>query len=363
MDSVLQRFFEEQVEFRLRDGTEVDGGVFIGGTAFLPLEVLQQYPAAYRAEFDIWLNEVWRPEQQQRLAEILAVYANKKRYTDLVEAVKRQQVVPFVGSGMSVASGLPTWSNLLRKIREYTTCDSCALERLLKSCQFEEAADLIAVTTNPRLLAERIEHDLRIDDPSAICGPVCLLPVVFSSLVITTNLDGVLETLYKRYNQPFDHILAGPNLARYRTLKSPQSLFLLKLHGDCNRGSDRVLLSKEYDATYCLNSVVREELTLLYRLNHILFVGCSLGADRTVRLIEEVAAADPNMPKHFCFLMAPPDNTTRIERENFLTQRGIYPIWYGPPHDESLISACATGAPRCCDGGENPRSSRDHCLS
>jgi hypothetical protein len=87
-----------------------------------------------------------------------------------------------------------------------------------------------------------------------------------------------------------------------------------------------------------LNSIVREELTLLYRLNNILFVGCSLGADRTVRLIGEIAAADANMPKHFCFLLAPPDNTTRIERENFLTEHGIYPIWYGSPHDESLMA-------------------------
>jgi hypothetical protein len=349
MDSILQRFFEEQVQFRLRDGTEVDGGVFIGGSAFLPLEVLQQYPAAYRAEFDIWLSEIWKPEQQQRLAEILAVYANKKRYTDLLEAVRRQQVVPFVGSGMSVTSGLPTWSNLLRKIQEYTTCDAVVLERLLENCQFEEAADLIAAATNPKLLAERVEHDLRIDDPSTICGAVSLLPNVFSSLVITTNLDSVLESIYQRCNLSFDHILAGPDLARYRTLKSPKSRFLLKLHGDCKRGSDRVLLSEEYDATYSANSVIREELTLLYRLNHILFVGCSLGADRTVRLIGETAATDVNMPKHFCFLLAP-DNRTRIERENFLTQHGIYPIWYGPPHDDSL-TALLDGLSSAVPGG------------
>jgi hypothetical protein len=338
MASVLQRFFEEQVVFRLRDGAEVDGGVCIGATEFLPLEVLRRDPEAYRAEFDIWLDEVWKRGQRQRLEEILEVHANRKRYADLLEAVKKQQVVPFVGSGMSVASGLPTWSNLLRKMREYTTCDAVALERLLESCQFEEAADLIAGATNPRLLAERVEHDLRIDDPSTMCGPVYLLPVVFSNLVITTNLDAVLETLYKQFNQLFDHIFAGSELARYRTLKSPQSRFLLKLHGDSKRGSHRVLLSKEYDATYCPNSIVREELTLLYRLNHILFVGCSLGADRTVRLIGETAATDANMPKHFCFLLGPPDNITRIERENFLTQHGIYPIWYGPPYDDSLMA-------------------------
>ena len=80
-----------------------------------------------------------------------------------------------------------------------------------------------------------------------------------------------------------------------------------------------MLLSREYDATYCVNSTVHQELSLLYRLNHIMFVGCSLGADRTVRLIGEIAAADASMPKHFGFLLLPPDDATRIERENFLT--------------------------------------------
>ena len=233
MDPVFRNFFEEQVHFRLIDGTEMDGGVFIGETEFFPLEVLRQDPDAYRAEFGIWLNEIWKPEQQQRRDEILAVHANKKRYTDLLEAVKRQQVVPLVGSGMSVASGLPTWSDLLRKMREYTTCDPAELERLLPRCQFEEAADLVAAATNPRLLAERVEHDLRIDDSSTVSGAVRLLPGLFPSLVITTNLDDVLETLYQLCARPFEHILPGPDLARYRTLKSPNSRFLLKLHGDC----------------------------------------------------------------------------------------------------------------------------------
>ena len=84
--------------------------------------------------------------------------------------------------------------------------------------------------------------------------------------------------------------------------------------------------------------MIREEITLLYRMNNLLFLGCSLGADRTVHLIEEVAGSDPSMPKHYCFLQTPDSDTTRIEREHFLTQRGIYPIWYPSPHDESHIA-------------------------
>jgi hypothetical protein len=115
MEFALRFFFEEQIQFRLADGTEIEGGVFIGSTEFLPVEILREDPNAYREEFNLWLDDVWKPEQQQRRNDILTLHANKKRYADLLEAVGRQQVVPIIGSGMSVPSGLPTWSDLLRR--------------------------------------------------------------------------------------------------------------------------------------------------------------------------------------------------------------------------------------------------------
>jgi hypothetical protein len=338
MNLALRAFFEDQVQFRLVNGTEIKGGVYIGSTEFLPVETLRQDADAYRAEFDSWLNEVWTPEQQDTRNKLLALHANGKRYADLCAAVSRQQVVPLVGSGMSVATGLPTWTGLLRRVREFTTCDPNELERLIQNCKFEEAADLLASSTNPRLLAERVEHDLRVDDPTTIAGPVRLLPMLFPRLVVTTNLDNVLEHAYGSCERWFKNVLAGGELAQYRALKSASLGFLLKLHGDCSRATTRVLLSSEYDATYAPGETIREELTLLYRFHSLLFLGCSLGSDRTVRLIEEVAASDSNMPRHYCFLPLPADDAVRIGRENFLSQRGIYPIWYDLSHDESLTA-------------------------
>ncbi|MEQ1933989.1 MAG: SIR2 family protein [Fimbriimonadaceae bacterium] len=335
MEQALRSFFEEDIQFRLRDGTEVEGGVFIGSTEFLPVEILRDDPDAFRAEFELWVTEVWQPEQQQKRDEILALHGNEKRYADLRAAAERQQVVPFVGSGMSAPSGLPTWSDLLRRISKFTNCDSATLEQHLGSFQFEEAADLLAASTNPRLLTERVEHDLRVDDSAKVSGPVRLLPALFPNLVITTNLDDVLEHAYRSCERPFAQVLAGGGLAQYRSIKSSSVRLLLKLHGDCRQTSGRVLLSSEYDTTYARGSMIREEITLLYRTHNLLFVGCSLGADRTVRLIEEVAGSDQSMPKHYCFLPMPNNDITRVERENFLTQRGIYPIWYHLPHDES----------------------------
>jgi hypothetical protein len=126
--------FEEQIRFRLSDGTEVDGGVFIGSTEFLPVEILREDPNAYREELDLWLSEVWKPEQEERRAAILTLHANAKRYDDLVEAVERQQVVPFVGSGMSVPSGLPTWSDLLRRLRGFTVTQQNSKNSFVHPC-------------------------------------------------------------------------------------------------------------------------------------------------------------------------------------------------------------------------------------
>jgi hypothetical protein len=95
-------------------------------------------------------------------------------------------------------------------------------------------------------------------------------------------------------------------------------------------------LPAEYAAAYEPGSTIREELTLLYRSNSLLFLGCSLGGDRTVQLVAEVAGSDANMPKHYAFLECPPTDRKRVERENWLTKRGIYPIWYTDDHDAAM---------------------------
>ena len=336
--AVLKALFEEQIEFRTNDGKAVDGSVFIGETEFLPVEILRDDQNAYEAEFERWYETDWRPKQQEMLDHLLEIHGNAKRYTDLSQAVNRKQVIPFVGSGMSALSGYPTWTELLLKFCEFTTIDSSELEHLLQNSAFEEAADLIASGTNSNLLNERVEHELRIDEPDSIDGAVRILPAIFPKLAITTNLDDLLEQIYGLCSQPFAQVLAGEELARFRQVKSNDDSLLLKLHGDCRHPNTRVLLSSEYEKSYAPGDTIREELTLLYRSNHLLFMGCSLGPDRTVQLIAEVSKADKNMPKHYCFLSLPPEEKKWVERENFLSEIGIYPIWYDGAHDECIMA-------------------------
>ena len=52
MHTALRALFEEQVEFRLKDGTPVEGNIFIGDTEIIAVEVLRDDPDAHQAEFE-----------------------------------------------------------------------------------------------------------------------------------------------------------------------------------------------------------------------------------------------------------------------------------------------------------------------
>ncbi|MDY7091556.1 MAG: SIR2 family protein [Acidobacteriota bacterium] len=324
--------------FQFRDGTIIEDSVFIGDTEFFPVEALRSDEEAYESNFSAWLDQSWFPAQRDLLGEILSISGNRKRYADLSAAVSRRQAVPLVGSGMSVPSGLPTWSHLLRLVSGFTPVDPVSLEELIADFSFEKAADLIAESTNVNMLNERIEHELRVEASAEISGPVRLLPAIFPDLVVTTNLDDVLEYAYSLNGCSFEHVLAGQGIAKYRSIKALGQSLLLKLHGTCRDPEGRVLQTKEYDHAYAEGGLIRDELALLYRTHHLLFIGCSLGNDRTVELVAEVASKDSNMPRHYAFLRLPDDSQVRISREGFLSERNIYPIWYERPHDEALYA-------------------------
>ena len=332
-----KKWFDDQLRFELHDDIE-PATVTIGNVPFLPSEVLGAFAAAYDQEFNNWINEVWGPAQLDLRREILDFSDNANRYHDLREAVGREQVMPFVGSGMSAPSGLPTWAHFLLQVAEFTMGQTSEVEKLIEVSDFEGAMDLLHDNVNPRLFAERVEHNLRITDPNAIDGPVCLLPGLFPNLVITTNLDNVLETLYRMCGLPIGYTLSGSDIAHYRHLKDSRGRFLLKLHGDHKDQQGRVLLSSEYDVAYAPDSPLRDEITLLYRQYSLLFLGCSLGPDRTVNLIRQVANDDENIPKHYAFLEKPSSGEVRRRKENDLTAAGVFPIWYDLPHDEAIMA-------------------------
>lgn len=331
----LYPVFEEQLTVEHDPYTNK---ITIGVTPFSANEILKGDRNAYRDEFSRWFDDIWLPYQLDLLDQILSIPGNKRRYEDLCLALNNGDLIPLVGSGMSAPSGLPLWSEFLSEVRKYSSLTEEDLESFFYESKFEEAAEAIAESMPDRLFDERIEHDLRFADADVVRGSISFLPMLFDRLVITTNLDNVLEHVYQKHDLPFSEVLTGRRIRWYRRLKVQSDRMLIKLHGDCKSREERILSVAEYEESYAPGEPIFEELSGIYRNQSILCLGCSMNGDRTVKLLGEVAEMDEAMPKHYAFLKHPDDEATRLAREHFLTAHDVFPIWFKDDHDQSITA-------------------------
>lgn len=312
------------------------GNVVVGGIVFSPVEILETDEESYRLAYIDWRDNAWIPERQARLDSILADKSNVQRYRELEGAVSRDQVVPFVGSGMSAPCGLPLWADFLRELRTSSTVPEDQLEALLSAGRYEEAAAQLVAGTPTHLIDERIEHTLCGPVDERVSGAVCILPEIFSETIVTSNLDDVLELLYRNDSLAFEEVLSGSRIAQFRPYRGKGRRCLLKVHGTRETREGRVLTTTEYDAVYGAGSDAHTELTYVFGSEPLLFLGCSLAEDRTMQLLRDVVIADDNTPRNYTFLQRPADEAEKAARERFLAERKIFPIWYDGDHDEAI---------------------------
>lgn len=288
---------------------------------------------AYKQALGDWVWDEWVPARRERKDELLKLDSNETRFAELKKMIASGGAIPFVGSGMSAPTGLPTWGKFLRDTCKRTKGFKVAeLEACLAAGNFEEAASRIFGAMPAQLFNECFESNFTIKPSQTIDGAVRLLPSLFESIVITTNFDGILEDVYTSGEKAFETILYGMDVGDFRKRTVLGARCLLKLHGNFNATHGRVLLKKEYDGFYKPECRSREELSLIFRRGGLIFLGCSLSHDRTMTLLKKVAKADKNMPRHYAILPRPKAQKTMVDREHFLTERNIFPIWYDGDH-------------------------------
>ena len=110
--------------------------------------------------------------------------------------------------------------------------------------------------------------------------------------------------------------------------------YLLKLHGDVEERTDRVLTLSEYTKTYGAADPSRLDfekplphlLRLLLTTRPVLFLGCSLNQDRVVKFLKHVAETNPDLP-HYAVVEHPGSKAFR-RAQLYFSEHGIRPIWY-----------------------------------
>ncbi|QYK08855.1 SIR2 family protein [Shewanella mangrovisoli] len=307
----------------------------------------------YFDELEKW-NGIKLEEKHYLAVKFLKETEQVPLFLDLIDAIKRQRVAPFVGAGVALAAGYPLWGKALERLAKQIGGEEllAQIKHELSNNHYLEVAELL-YQKNEAYFDNFVQTEFRLkaaqEDDRPLFPPVIdLLPTLASSCVITTNFDRLIE---KKFDQT-----KGSSLNGYMYGKQEQNGFisqllkgercLMKLHGDAAQPKSYVFTESQYDEAYGINGIdfskqLPRSLRQIYISHSLLFLGCSLEKDRTLELFESVKQEGHfEIPDHFAFLPLPKPSDV-ADKKGRLLSLNIKPIWYEvKEHDHSMLEKC-----------------------
>lgn len=209
------------------------------------------------------------------------------RAIELGDEAKKGSLVPFLGAGVSVSAGSPSWRTLLKRLAGYVDLGD------IDPDVFKELPLLDQAGILERLFQSQ-KKSLPFGFREAVCAEVtqsryglapALIATLPSSGAITLNYDALFENACQdadlvRTVIPDDHPVAGDR-------------WLLKLHGTVTKPESIVLTRDDYldhnTNRQALSALVKAHLVT----HHMLFVGFGLEDDHFHEIIHDVRRALP----------------------------------------------------------------------
>ncbi len=311
------------------------GHIEIAGYTFQRDEVLNTMDSeAYKQAFIDW-KEARKTNLISKADEILSPYNNLNRFKALQNKFKENKTLPFIGAGMSMPSNYAGWTSFLYQLRADTTITESELDNLINNGEYEKAAQILLNDMPQNSFDEAISNEYHLDND--IFGAVQYLPYIFTTSVITTNFDNVLKRCYDDSSKPFSEVILGADAEELLRLISSEDKLLVKLHGKANSSIKRILTEDEYNKHYGDSTILKKSIETICS-NSLLFLGCSLSTDRTIKtMIKIVTEQGRSAVPHYAFIGLN-DKAERLYRRDELAKANIHPIWYdaNDNHDECI---------------------------
>ena len=280
---------------------------------------------------------------------------NERYLNELVELIPKNQVVPFVGAGLSVPI-YPTWNKFFSDVLSMDTLrpkSKIEIEELLLDKKYEKAASVLGKSLGCAVytgIIKDIFSEITMTNKNDELDnmPISILPHIFkNNKVITTNFDRLLSKVFEREGHPFKDYLTYYTDSSTAQGDFQQGLenYLLKLHGDYAHTDKIVFTEEQYNECYGenLDSSYVSFLADVLSSKVLLFLGCSMDVDRTTHLLEKIALCKTRT--HYALLEATSvgvcDKFDDIfyDKAQRLSNMGIKCIWYPKGKHEFVYSA------------------------
>jgi len=256
---------------------------------------------------------------------------NQDHFIQLIDLMEQGEVVPFIGAGVSVSGGFPSWKDHLREQGRTANIDSDHIEELLESGAYEQVLEEIEGVRGREVFIQEI-HDV-FSRTGTIPDTVWRLSEVFTDTLITTNYDRLIEQAFDTGEENTVQVTNGMNALE---TPDPNKTIIVKIHGDIRDPKACILSKNQYDDAYGngdlnMHKPIPKLLAYHYKNSCLLFLGCSLMNDRTVqvfRKVKEGMGEEEVGRQHFSIEQAPEDPEALAQRNAALAQLGISPIWF-----------------------------------
>ena len=194
-----------------------------------------------------------------------------------------QDTVLFIGSGVSVPAGLPSWWKLVSWLRDYTRELGCNVEAAEAFLEENDLINSASALTNElsrlgKSLADFFNDDercniFRIAAPQEIHKLIAQLP---TSSIISPNYDVLLEKTYEESGHQLQVVHKGDGEQLNNIMRSKLKSYIYKYHG-CITNPEKIVLDfKQYNAEKHGLSIDMECLKNLIQTKTFVFIGAGL---------------------------------------------------------------------------------------
>jgi len=246
------------------------------------------------------------------------VSATTKRFLkDYPEALIGGFGALFVGAGVSMGAGYPSWASLLTEVGEELGVQSGELHDLAALAQWSIQENGSATQVR-NVIKEKIGVEHPVPESLEV---ISRLPVKF---IWTTNYDRLVERAFGSVSRPIDTVPGAADLALRAT---PGASRLFKMHGSIERLDDVVISTDDYELYRSKRGAFLPLLQAHLSSMSMLFLGISF-TDPNIRhvlsLIRESFTSAP--PEHFAIVRPPQREDYKMEAE-FEARSTQHKLW------------------------------------
>ena len=205
-------------------------------------------------------------------------------FKELIECVRSEEVVLFVGSGFSLKAGAPSVKGVVDVLLKELTADEQMI--LAGNNQLDLVANEFSQMRNRDELVRTLERAFEFV-PTDLSDHKMLSSIPHFKHIITTNYDCLIENAYDAKDV---HVIRNDEDC---TVNHDDKTVVYKLHGDF-LAKDRIIVTKS-DYTDFFNKVKGSPLwsviESLFLKKHILFIGYSLEDENILDIISHIRGA------------------------------------------------------------------------